>query len=246
MVKLLLVIGAAVAGFALWAVLKARRRARRAELRGKVHIFLDEKTFEGAGGLEMTDVIRVSIAAQACFLLLNRDVDIYPGLVSIVVYPASYKHADKPMAGVVGQGEVNVAGESWGTDLVVLAWNQVERGAKSLRDGHNVVFHEFAHQLDAADGDTDGIPVLEKGQSHDLWAMVCQEEFEELTANLDNNRKLVMDRYGATNPAEFFAVATESFFERPLEMREKHPELFEELKSYYHQDPLQYFDQRGR
>ncbi|MBU1537177.1 zinc-dependent peptidase, partial [Myxococcota bacterium] len=170
------------------------------ELRGKVHIFLDEKNFEGAGGLELTDEIRVSIAAQACFLLLNRQAEVYPGLVTVVVYPSTYKHADRIIPGVVGDGGATVAGESWGTDLVVLAWNQVEKGAKNIHDGHNVVFHEFAHQLDAANGDTDGVPVLEKGSSHDMWAMVCQEEFNSLVDNLSNHKKLVMDRYGATNP----------------------------------------------
>ncbi len=216
------------------------------DLQGKVQIFLDEKSFEGAGGFEVTDVERVSIAAQACFLLLNRrDDSVYPGLLSIVIYPSAYKHKGTEIPGVINDGEKRIAGESWGTDLVVLAWNQVERGAKSLHDGQNVVFHEFAHQLDAADGSTDGVPVLERGANYKTWALVCQKEYDALVDNLDNRKRLVFDRYGATNPAEFFAVATESFFERPVEMHKKHPELYAVMCDYYRQDPLKYFDSHG-
>jgi MtfA peptidase len=218
----------------------------QAELKGKVQIFLDEKNFEGAVGFEISDEIQVSIAAQACFIILNRDVDVYPGLISIVVYPATYKHKGMDIAGVINDGEKSIAGESWGTDLIVLAWNQVVAGAGDINDGQNVVFHEFAHQLDAMDGDTDGIPVLDKGSSYESWIEVCGDEFAALVDELKTRKKLVMDRYGATNPAEFFAVATESFFERPVDMKKKHPKLYEQMKKYYKQNPVDYFDERGR
>jgi MtfA peptidase len=209
------------------------------QLQKFVQIFINEKNFEGAGGLEMTDLIRVNIAAQACLLLLNRETDIYPHLVSIVVYPAVYKQKRQEIVGQISQ-EVTCAGESWGQGLVVLAWNRVLGGAKSMTDGHNVVFHEFAHQLDQLDGSADGVPTLDKSSGYNEWGQILGENYVELVEQLNKHKKTLIDSYGATNHAEFFAVSTEFFFEKPHDMENQHPDLYRVLKEYYKQDPVQY------
>ena len=209
--------------------------ADRRELRGHVQVFLAEKYFEGCGGLEMTDEIKVTIAAQACLLLLHRDSDYYRRLVTILVYPTAYvARAVEPIGGgFVIEGEQGRLGEAWKDGVVVLSWDDVRSGAADARDGQNVVLHEFAHQLDQEDGAADGAPILEGRSHYAAWARALGAEYEQLR----KGRKSVLDRYGATNPAEFFAVATECFFEKPAQMLRKHPELYDELKAYYQQDP---------
>ena len=216
------------------------------ELRRHIQVFLAEKSFEGCGGLVMTDEIKVCIAAQACLLLLHRKTDYYPELRSILVYPSTYfvKETRHVGGGIMEEGHYARAGEAWQHGAVVLAWDAVCQGTANPDDGHNVVFHEFAHQLDFEDGWANGAPAL--GHGHDwatrkgryaAWTRVLSTEFQRLRAETQQGQTVVLDGYGATNPAEFFAVATESFFERPREMREKHSNLYEELKQYYHQDP---------
>jgi len=223
--------------------------ADQRELQGHVQVFLAEKSFEGCGGLIMTDEIRVCIAAQACLLLLHRNTDYYPELRSIVVYPSSFlvKTTRHLGSGVLEESHQARLGEAWQQGAVVLAWDAVCQGTAQPDDGRNVVFHEFAHQLDFEDGRADGAPVLGRGDAwsaqksrYAAWARVLSAEFERLRAEVLAGKNAVLDGYGATDPAEFFAVATESFFERPLEMREKHPDLYEELKQYYRQDPAQW------
>jgi Mlc titration factor MtfA (ptsG expression regulator) len=215
--------------------------ADREELRCHVRIFLAEKTFEGCGGLEITEEIKVTVAAQACLLLLHRETDYYPRLYSILVYPSAYvAKAVEPLGpGFVIEGEQGRLGEAWKDGVVVLAWDAVLAGAADMRDGENLVLHEFAHQLDHEDGAGDGAPVLPRRSMYVAWARVLGTEYEELRLDSKRGRKTVLDRYGATNPAEFFAVATECFFEKPVQLRKKHPELYEELKEYYLQDPEQ-------
>ena len=223
--------------------------ADQRELQGHVQVFLAEKSFEGCGGLIMTDEIRVCIAAQACLLLLHRNTDYYPELRSIVVYPSSFlvKTTRHLGSGVLEESHQARLGEAWQQGAVVLAWDAVCQGTAQPDDGRNVVFHEFAHQLDFEDGRADGAPVLGRGDAwsaqksrYAAWARVLSAEFERLRAEVLAGKNAVLDGYGATDPAEFFAVATESFFERPLEMRQKHPDLYEELKQYYRQDPAQW------
>lgn len=215
----------------------------RRELEGHVQVFLDEKSFEGCGGLELTDEIRVTVAADACLLLLGRETDYYPELASILVYPSAYRaKVARAAGGVVIEGEDARLGESHSRGIVVLAWDDVLRGARDVRDGHDVVLHEFAHQLDQESGDADGAPILEKRAMYGAWARVLGAEYERLLDDDDAGRRTVLDRYGATSPAEFFAVATEAFFEKPLQMRAKHPELYEQLRGYYRQDPAKRFE----
>ena len=204
----------------------------REQLHGLMNVFLGEKVFEGCGGLEITDEMRVSIAAQACVLLLNRKSRYYPKLRTIYVYPHTYVAKGS-------EGKSARLGESWQNGPVVLAWNSVQGGARNMHDGKNVVMHEFSHRLDQEDGDADGAPILERGSSYRTWAKVLGSEYDAMRKK-GWRRKTVMNKYGATNPAEFFAVATETFFEKAKQMKKKQPELYEELKAYYKLDPLEW------
>lgn len=219
--------------------------ARRRELEGLIQVFLDEKNFEGAGGLRMTDEIRVTVAAQACTLLLGRDTDFYPKMRSVVVYPSAFVAERREVVdgGIVTEGPEARLGESWGLGAVVLSWDDVRAGAREVDDGHNVVFHEFAHQLDAESGDTDGVPVLEGSGPLRAWARVLGAEFQALRDAAEQGLPSVLDDYGATHPAEFFAVATEAFFETPHALRATHPELYRQLQAFYRQDPGLWVDE---
>src|SRR3954447_168336 len=204
----------------------------RAELLGDVQVFLAEKRFEGCAGLELTDEIRVTIAAQACLLLLHRETDYYPELTSILVYPSAYAvHQDRYVgAGIWEQGEdarLGHTGRQMGS--MVLAWDQAKHGAADPADGRNLVLHEFAHQLDFEDSRTDGAPPLSTGAEYLAWARVMSREFEALRKADKTGTPSLLDSYGATNPAEFFAVVTEAFFERPRAMRAKQPALYTQL-----------------
>lgn len=209
------------------------------ELRQRVLVFVAEKNFEGAGGLEMTDEIRVTIAAQACILLLRLDDDdYYPRLKSIVVYPSAYRVPREQRDGAVThEGEAVHLGESWQHGAVVLAWSSARRGAADPRDGQNVILHEFAHQLDQEDGAADGTPELDQWAFYAPWGRVLSEHYLVLRKAARGGGKTVLDKYGATNEAEFFAVATEAFFERPTLLQARHPELYGELARYFGQDP---------
>jgi Mlc titration factor MtfA (ptsG expression regulator) len=210
----------------------------RARLDGLVQIFLDEKSFEGAGGLTIDDEIRVTIAAQACLLLVNREVEApYPDLTSIVVYPHAWRTKKRERAGsVVIESDSANLGESWSKDLVVLAWDRAKSDGRNAQDGHNVVLHEFAHQLDAEAGSVDGAPDLDR-KHFGPWAQVLGAEFEELRAMVDAGERSDLDAYGATNAPEFFAVITEEFFEQPDQMAENHPQLYRQLMQFFRQDP---------
>jgi Mlc titration factor MtfA (ptsG expression regulator) len=223
--------------------------ADRHELRTLVSIFLSEKRFEGCAGLEITDEIRVTIAAQACVLLLRRQTDIYPKLTSILVYPATYVATFKRPGpgGIVTEGAMPHAGESWNGlysaasgGPIVLSWRDVRRGAACASDGNNVVFHEFAHQLDSEDGEVNGAPVLDDRSHYIAWARVLGEKFTSLHQDLAKGDPAWINPYAATNPAEFFAVLTEFFFERPRTLLARHPLLYAQLASFYKQDPAQW------
>jgi MtfA peptidase len=215
--------------------------ADRRELQGLVQVFLGEKVFEGCGGLELTDEIKVTIAAQACLLLLHRQTDIYPRLITILVYPSAYlaKAVEPIGSGAVLEGDAIHLGESWSSGVVVLSWDDVRAGASDIHDGQNLVLHEFAHQLDREDGAINGTPLLDQRSQYVAWARVLNVEFERLRRDRWLGRATVLDEYGATNPAEFFAVATECFFEKPRVLQKRHPELYDELKRFYRQDPAQ-------
>lgn len=209
------------------------------QLHGLVNVFTAEKNFEGCGGLEITDEIKITIAAQASMLLLNRKAHYFPKLHTILVYPHTYTARTVSSNGTVTiDGQSVRLGESWQNGPVVLAWDSITGGVRNIDDAQNVVLHEFAHQLDQEDGSADGAPILEHRSSYVAWARVLSKEYEALKKK--KHRRSVMSKYGATNPAEFFAVATETFFEKPEQMKKKHPELYDELKNYYKLDPVEW------
>jgi len=209
------------------------------QLHGLVNVFLAEKNFEGCGGLTITDEIKVTIAAQACILLLNRKTSYFKKLRTILVYPQTYVARTKSSNGIITvDGHSFRLGESWQNGPVVLAWDSVTGGTLNVTDAQNVVLHEFAHQLDQEDGAADGAPILEHRSRYLTWARVLSEEYETLRSR--RGRRSVIGNYGATNPAEFFAVATETFFEKSKQMKKKHPELYDELKNYYKLDPVEW------
>ena len=214
----------------------------RRRLQGHIQVFLAEKQFIGCAGLQVTEEMKLIIAAVACLLLLNERGKYFPNLRSILVYPSTYLVNETTADGnfVVENKRVARLGESWVNDQVVLAWEQVKRDTYNWRDGHNVVLHEFAHQLDQEDGSAEGVPFLPQTSDYAVWAKVMTEEYQQLCKDVERGGKTVMDSYGATNPAEFFAVATETFFEKPHQLLRKHPALYEQLQRYYQLDPVQW------
>tara|TARA_R110000823_G_scaffold130015_12_gene257891 strand:- start:3147 stop:3977 length:831 start_codon:yes stop_codon:yes gene_type:complete len=212
------------------------------ELVQKIKTFLHEKRFVGCDGLAVTDEMRVLIAAQACVLLLNRPTTGYSDLNWIYLYPGEFRSRipERDHTGVVSHASGSLAGVSWENGRVVLAWDSVRRGMQRDNDGYNVVLHEFAHQLDQEDGSADGAPLLYKRDDYSNWSEVFGREFERLRAALDAGEDTLIDPYGATEPAEFFAVLTELFYERPAALAEHAPELYEALAAYYRVNPREW------
>lgn len=214
-------------------------------LRGLIQIFLADKAFIGCQGQAIDDEVRVTIAAQACLLQLNRPSDrvpLYPGLTQVLVYPGAFAvdrvrtHAD----GVVQDTRQALLGESWSQGQVILSWADSLEGAAVPDDGRNVVVHEFAHQLDQEAGPANGAPPLPNRLRRERWAAVMSREFAALRQRVALGQPGLLDAYGATDPAEFFAVACEVFFERPAELAAEHPALYRELARWFRVDPAQW------
>lgn len=214
----------------------------RAELHATMQVFLEEKEWEGCGGLELTDEIRVTIAAEACLLQLGLPHEYYRNVESILVYPTTvvipehqigvFERVDGPV-----ETDIPILGQAFAQGPVLLVWDAVLRGARHPEQGHNVVFHEFAHKLDMLDGSPDGTPPLVDRAQLDEWVAVCSREFLRLRALAEKGHKTFLDAYGARNEAEFFAVATEEFFDRPLALQKHSPDLYQVLGAYYRQNP---------
>lgn len=220
----------------LVAQLPARQQLR---LKALMQIFLAEKPIIGCAGLRVTDEMRVTIAALACLPLLGAARGIYPELRQVLLYPSAFVvERDMPTAAGLQSAQRRVlAGESWSQGQVLLAWDEVKRGAAAPHDGHNVVIHEFAHQLDQAGGPANGAPSLPTAEAYRRWSTVMHNEFETLRGRLARGEATLIDPYAATEPAEFFAVISELFFERPAELAQAHPGLYAELRRYYRLDP---------
>jgi hypothetical protein len=206
----------------------------RAQLHAHIQVFLAEKHFEGCNGLEITDEVRVTIAGEACLLLLNRETDYYPDLVTILVYPAIfYAEVEDHDGHIVSEYIEDRSGESWELGVVILSWEDAVEHASTGRAGYNVVLHEFAHQLDMENGAMDGVPRLRTREERHAWHVAFRAAYERF----ERGGRSVVDAYGAGDPTEFFAVVTESFFERPLALRREQPALYDVLARYYHVDP---------
>ncbi len=211
------------------------------ELHKNIQIFIGEKRFEGCAGFEITDEVKVTISGQASILLLNRPSTYYKKLSAILVYPDTYMARESNMfKSQQDDTAVAVEGQSYDQGIVILAWSHVIRGSLNEKDGQNVVFHEFAHQLDQEDGSTDGMPAMSDRSKMCPWISIVGDEFEQFKEHISKGHKQVMDSYGATNSAEFFAVATETFFEKPKQLFQKYPELYGEFKGYYKLDPKEW------
>jgi len=199
----------------------------------RLKIFALTKAFIGAHGFTVDDRVRVVIAASAARLALYLQNEHYARLTEIIVPPTNYKHATGPGA----QDGAVVFGEAHRHGTVVLSWEAVIAGMKNPEDGHDTALHEFAHVLDVSDGQFDGTPVLEERAAYAPWARVMSGSFLGLRGKKAKRKKHVLREYGATNEAEFFAVAAEAFFEKPRQLRDKHPELYALLADYFNCDP---------
>jgi Mlc titration factor MtfA (ptsG expression regulator) len=211
-----------------------------ARVRAYLQIFLAEKNWEGCGGLAMTDEIRVTIAAQVALLVLGLNDQYFDRVQSVLVYPDAYVSPETTFtpSGIVLEGETASEGEAWYRGPIVLSWSDVLAGAQDENDGHNLVFHEFAHQLDMLNGDVaDGIPPMDSTEQYERWTEVMKQTQRLLVRDCERGRAKVLDCYGTTDLSELFAVATEAFFQRPGDLRHHHADLYESLRGYYRQDP---------
>lgn len=210
------------------------------QLKKLIQVFVAEKQFVGCAGLVVTDEMKVTIAAQACLLLLNKPLHYYPKLQQILIYPGAFvvpaKQADA--AGVVSESTQVHLGQSWQSGQIVLSWVDTLQSAAICNDGHNLVIHEFAHQLDQLKGLATGAPLLSNKAAYQEWSQVLSFEFEQLQRQLALGVPTLFDAYAATNPAEFFAVISEVFFEQAELFATQHPALYQQLKSFYALDPL--------
>lgn len=211
--------------------------AERERLRESAILFLNEKSITGAGGLEVRDEIRMCVAAQACMLVLNLDLEFFRGWVEVIVYPdeflVDYEYVDE--GGVAHRVKAPTSGESWLEGPVILSWADAERGG----DGYNVVIHEFAHKLDMLNGNANGFPPLHAEMDQARWSDTFGAAYEEFCERIERREETVIDPYAAENPAEFFAVLSEAFFETPDAVQSAYPEVYGELASFYCQDPAQ-------
>lgn len=209
------------------------------ELHGHINIFLDEKKFIESDGITLTEEIRVVVAGNACLLLLQGNKRRFTGFSSIVIYPSAYTAHEVQQDGLITTEQPSKrAGESWVRGPVVLSWVDVLSGSTNAEDGHNVVIHEFAHKLDEQSGNMNGLPVLKNTSQYRAWSKVLSEEFNALHERAKRGENKVLDTYGTVSPAEFFAVASESFFEKPRQMKKRLPELYEQLQAFYNVDPV--------
>jgi Mlc titration factor MtfA (ptsG expression regulator) len=210
------------------------------QLKKLIQVFVAEKQFVGCDGLEVTDEMKVTIAAQACLLLLNKPAHYYPKLKQILIYPAAFvvptQQADA--AGVVSEQQQIRLGESWQSGQMVLSWVDTLKSAAICNDGHNLVIHEFAHQLDQLKGQATGAPSLNSRLAYQRWSQILSAEFSLLQQQLAQGLPTLFDPYAATNPAEFFAVISEVFFEQPDLFAQQHPALYQQLRAFYALDPL--------
>ncbi|MEX2573075.1 MAG: M90 family metallopeptidase [Balneolaceae bacterium] len=216
----------------------------------KIHmpVILDEKIFEGCGGLEMTEEKRVVIAAYATVLILGDPAGYYPDLHAILVYPGDYVAPvrEEDEWGIVTEGTEARSGESWHSGSLVLSWRDIQRDIQHPFNGRNLIFHEFAHQLDEKYGLTAGIDESGNARTSTEWNELLAKNYRILRSSAAAGRKSILDPYGATHPAEFFAVATECFFENAHQMKQRMPELYEMFRGFYYMDPAAYLPSGGK
>jgi hypothetical protein len=211
----------------------------KAALEGRLQVFLAEKRLEGCSGLVVTHEMGLVVAAHACLLQLGQaEPDYYPSLSAVLLYPTPYV-VRRSVPGLLEWPEVR-HGEAWRRGEVIVAWDEALHGAANPCDGRNLILHEFAHQVDFLSGLTDSLMLDSPPERFKAWAAVLQARYQKLVEAVEADRPSVLDEYGATNPAEFFAVATETFFERPADLREAMPDLYDGLVWWYRLDPARW------
>jgi hypothetical protein len=212
----------------------------QAKVRDYVRIFVAEKNWEGCGGLQINDEIRVTVAALVAILVLGLGEQYFDHVLSILVYHGAYVAPGQAVAGTAGviEGDSARAGEAWYRGPVVLGWSDALAGARERNPGRNLVFHEFAHQLDMLNGRAvDGTPPMQSAAQFRRWNEVVPSHYRQLLDDCQRGHRTLLDCYGATNIGEFFAVATEAFFEQSSALQQRHPALYEVFREYYGQDP---------
>lgn len=209
----------------------------RTKLDGKINLLLNQVEFSGCSGLDVTDEMKLSIAAQACLLVVNRDLW-YDHLTTILIYPTAFKSRHHERTGcVVKEKEKVRTGESWSRGPIILSWMDAQRGALNDHDGHNVVLHEFAHKIDELSGRTNGIPALSGIEQLKDWAAVFDPAYKKHIRAIEAGHQTILDPYGASGPQEFFAVAVEAFFEKPKAFRHADPEVYKQMSRFFQLDP---------
>lgn len=208
-------------------------------LRDDLRVLIAEKDWEGGRGFAVTDKVRVTIAAQAALLLLGLKHDYFGDVETVIVYPASYVATERTWGpgGVLNETPTPRLGETSHRGPVIVSWADALAAGRGYASGRNVVLHEFAHRLDLRNGDVDGVPPLGNDRQYEEWSQVMSAEYENLVADAQEGRPTLLDQYGATNAGEFFAVATECFFETPHPLQHIHPRLYAVLRDFYRQDP---------
>lgn len=212
----------------------------RPKLEGKINLFLDQVTFHAYQDLELKDEMRLSIAAQACLLIVNSPVW-YDTVRTVLIYPSTiYARRNTHDGFVVHEQNSHLAGESWNRGPVVLSWDHALQGGLDAEDGHNVVIHEFAHQLDSLTGHTNGIPILRKGQAYAGWEKAMLDAYRDHAERVESGDQSLINPYGAINHQEFFAEATVIFFEKPRALQREEPALYAQLAALFALDPAQW------
>ena len=233
---------------ALWFDVTARlpllaqyNAVEKARLRVLATLFLQRKSFTGARGIEVTPEMALIVAAQACALILELGIDSFDGWHSVIIYPDAFvvEHEQTDEFGLVHEQHRTLSGESWSQGPVILSWDDVERDSFTLRRGHNVVLHEFAHKLDMLNGRANGMPPLHPEMPIEAWTKALSQAYQHLLTRLQHHHPSAIDPYAATNPAEFFAVICEYFFTDPHTLHSHCPAVYDQLKAYFRQDSLE-------
>lgn len=222
-------------------ILERLNQDEKERLRLLAILFMNEKSFTGAHGMDVTEDMKIIISLQACLPILYLDMTWYEGWESIIVYPYGFlpERIYTDEYGIVHTDKKALSGESWLRGPVILSWQDVAHAGDL--DGSNLVIHEFVHKLDMLNGTANGFPPLHSDMSRSSWTNEFSAAFTDIANKVDGNRHRI-DRYAASSPAEFFAVCSEVFFERPDILNAEYPGVYQNLHKFYHQDPLTGFD----
>jgi Mlc titration factor MtfA (ptsG expression regulator) len=225
--------------FATLPILKGLSREEKRRLQELAILFMHHKSFEPVQGLTLSQDMVVNIALQACLPILNLGLQAYDGWVSVIVYPYEYMQRRRYMddSGVMHEDNAGLSGEAWQRGPVILCWQDAKIAGRL--DGHNLVIHEFAHKLDMQNGVANGFPPLHGDMTSEVWEQAFSQAFEHFQHHCHGGNYFGIDCYGATSPAEFFAVLSEVFFEYPHVLKRHYPAVYQQLRLYYRQDPLQ-------